>query len=106
MNLVRISWKTHRPVAWAERSWDRTMWWSRDEEQALPGVYAIFRRDVLLYIGQSKNVARRLAKHELRRFFRPSDVVAVRYIRPDENLDTVEARLIRRLRPPMNRRLL
>jgi hypothetical protein len=84
---------------WGRESW--THW-----KHELPGVYAIFRRGVLLYIGQAQNIERRLTSHELRYALDPwRDDVAIRYIRPHENLNDVETRLIRRLRPPLNLKL-
>ena len=62
------------------------------------GIYFLCRDNALLYVGQSRNAASRVAEHSKRYeldfvFFLPW---------PADDLNRVEAALIRALRPPLN----
>jgi hypothetical protein len=82
--------------------------WHRPPEgiSATPGVYAIFGpSNELLYIGSSGNLKSRLANHEILQRHRGA-WVKVRFCHPRSyEWLAIEARLIQRLRPPLNRQL-
>ena len=74
----------------------------------LPGVYAIFRDNGLVYIGSATNVKERLSSHERRREFNDglsTLAVKARYF-PARSFRwlTLEARMIHRLSPQLNRK--
>lgn len=82
---------------------------SRDEVPNVPGVYAIFFRGSLMYIGSSVAMRQRLASHAtawsgLRRFVVGGSIRYRVYRRIGEHL-AAEMRLIQRLRPIKNKRL-
>jgi excinuclease UvrABC nuclease subunit len=78
-----------------------------------PGVYAIFGDGILIYIGQSSNVWKRLLSHNLRLTYSSwggitpwgtfrSIVVKVRRSQREGDWLMIEHRLIKRLQPSMN----
>jgi hypothetical protein len=63
-----------------------------------PGVYFLCQGDTVIYVGQARNVVRRVADH-----FGKKDFHAVMVLRvPVELVHSVEAYWIRRLRPKLN----
>lgn len=66
--------------------------------QPRPGVYFLCQAGRLVYVGQSRNVARRLAGHHEKGYDR-----AVMIELPIAELTATEAYLIKMLRPPLNR---
>lgn len=72
----------------------------------LPGVYAVFDERGLAYIGSSLDVSGRLNGHERWKDIpRQKARIKVRYFAPESfGWLTLEARLIARLRPRLNRR--
>lgn len=75
------------------------------EKIIIPGIYAFFINDRLQYIGESRNIAKRLNQHieNLYKFLPKSNKVEIR-VRPDKNNERyeLEPRLILRLKPPGN----
>lgn len=64
----------------------------------LRGIYFLYSRDRLVYVGQSVNIHARIAQHWQTKTF---DSFA--YIQCDEShLDVLESAYIHRLRPPLN----
>ena len=62
------------------------------------GIYFLCRDSALLYVGQSVNVAQRIVEH-----FRRYEFDAVFFLPwPADDLNRLEAALIRHLRPPLN----
>lgn len=68
------------------------------EETIRTGIYFLCRDNALLYIGQSGNAASRIADH-----YRKYEFDCVLFLPwPRDDLDRIEAALIRALRPPIN----
>jgi excinuclease UvrABC nuclease subunit len=68
-----------------------------------PGIYAMYDEDnCLIYIGQSKNVNHRVKKHPKRSKYAS---IKVRHINTYDERIKLEERLIRRLKPKLNRHL-
>lgn len=63
------------------------------------GVYFLFRRRSIVYVGKTKSVAQRIAQHLGSKNF---DGVMVMRV-PEELLGTIEMSWIRQLRPKLNR---
>lgn len=70
----------------------------RREAYRVSGVYFLFKGDDLLYIGQSKNLMRRLGDHASQINF---DSYAI-FPCPSEDLDHTERSLILKFLPPLN----
>lgn len=68
----------------------------------LPGVYAVYRGEALVYIGSSINLRSRLQTHFSLRHWRHSDV-SVKVSAMDAGWRERERKLVKRLRPPNNR---
>jgi hypothetical protein len=109
---------------------DRPRWRSFDPTRAqtsllnLPGVYVIYRGDRIKYVGQSECVRRRIHNYRFENFPSPEEFFhgftrtpwgdwswseggvtgKVAYARRYGEQLMTEARLIRRLRPSLNRR--
>ena len=62
------------------------------------GIYFLCRHNALLYVGQSRNAANRVAEHSKR--YELDSVFFLPW--PADDLNRVEAALIRTLRPPLN----
>jgi hypothetical protein len=69
-----------------------------DTAPRLPGVYALIHEDQIVYVGQSRNVASRLAQHGAKGF-RNAAVLPVEM----QRLLAVERLLLDLLAPPLNR---
>jgi|TARA_B100001094_G_scaffold208977_1_gene202897 excinuclease UvrABC nuclease subunit len=68
-----------------------------------PGIYAMYDTDNrLIYIGQSKDVNYRVSKHPKRSKYAS---IKVRHIKSYDERINLEERLIRRLKPKLNRHL-
>jgi len=65
-----------------------------------PGVYFIFYKTYCLYIGESKNIKKRLATHDLKHFFKNPDVKINWFI--DDNRKYTESVFIDVLEPLLN----
>lgn len=65
-----------------------------------PGVYFIFYKTYCLYIGESKNIKKRLATHDLKYFFENTDVKINWFI--DDNRKYTEKVFIDSLKPLLN----
>lgn len=73
---------------------------STDELPQCPGVYAVFYKAKLIYIGQSRQLRSRWVGHDLRMILR---VIGVRLkFVPCNNHVSIERQLIEHLRPKMN----
>lgn len=66
------------------------------------GVYALLLAGVPQYIGRAKLVSRRVGEHRWERRIKFDDVVAAEV--PLDNLPAIERALIRRYRPPFNKK--
>lgn len=64
------------------------------------GVYFLFRRRSIVYVGKTKSVATRISQHRVSKDF---DTVLVMRV-PEELLETIEMQWIKRLRPKLNHR--
>lgn len=94
LNLIRGLDRRYGIYAWGG-------WHEPSTVMNKPGVYAFFDRGRLLYIGSSTNLASRLSSHSVRARY-INALVRVRYTEPGDQL-TAEYKLIRRLKPPLNK---
>lgn len=95
--------------------WTTYKWSEFDQLPAAPGVYAVYANDKLVYIGSAGNIKVRLRSHEFtkrrhggyhwRRGYAKKLRLKCREERVFGEALMAEARLIRRLRPPLNRRV-
>ena len=71
----------------------------------LPCCYCVFVFFVLLYIGQTVNLSARFARHRVEKTFTDSAIAKVRFGEKYGDWAMREMRLIRKLQPPMNLRV-
>ena len=69
-----------------------------EKDNKISGVYAIYKSDVCLYVGQSSNIASRLATH-LSGKYADSDKIFIFESTNDEDLIITEKYLIQKLQP-------
>lgn len=71
-------------------------------DEKISGIYAIFKNDICLYVGQSKNIASRLATHLSGKYKDCSKILIFPTIEPTENLIPLEKFTIQQLKPIEN----
>lgn len=68
----------------------------------LPGIYFIFKREKIVYVGRSNNIRLRLAAHCSNRFYKTYMMAA--YLVVNENIiNDLEKQFIEKYEPPLNR---
>ena len=68
----------------------------------LSGIYAIYKDDLCLYVGQSKNIASRIATHLSGKYKKCSKVLIFSTVDSDDNLIPLEKFVIQQLKPIEN----
>lgn len=95
------------PARWIELGHppeERAMWrnWRWDACPVLPGLYAIYERGRLVYIGSSQNLRARLRSHFNKHHWSRSDAW-IKIVLVTEGWRERERRLVARLKPRDNR---
>ena len=72
------------------------------EDNKIPGIYAIFKDDLCLYVGQSKNIASRIATHLSGKYKECSKILIYPTVDPDDDLIELEKFVMQELEPTEN----
>ena len=72
------------------------------EDEKVAGIYAIFKDDLCLYVGQSKNIASRIATHLSGKYKECSKILVFPTVDADDDLIELEKFVMQELKPIEN----